>query len=74
MDRNEWIQAFAGALDASVLPDDEVEQVLALAGEAAHGSERTAAPLACWIAGRAGDSPVQALEAARKLSGDATQG
>ncbi|MHB8263132.1 MAG: DUF6457 domain-containing protein [Acidimicrobiales bacterium] len=71
MDRTGWIQAFASTLDAAVLPEEEVEQVLALAGEAAHGSERSAAPLACWIAGRAGVSPAQALEAARKLAGDA---
>lgn len=33
---------------------EEVRELLELAGTAAHASERTAAPLACWIAGRAG--------------------
>lgn len=71
MNRTEWIQAFGDALNAATLPEEEVEQVLSLAGEAAHGSERSAAPLACWIAGRSGHTPAQALEAARKLTGNA---
>lgn len=30
----------------------EIRELLDLAASAAHDSERTAAPLACWIAGR----------------------
>ncbi|MCL4433237.1 MAG: DUF6457 domain-containing protein [Actinobacteria bacterium] len=73
MNRAEWIQAFADALDAAMLPEEEVELVLSLASEAAHGSERAAAPLACWIAGRSGASPARALEVARKLADDAVR-
>jgi len=40
----------------------ERRTLLAMAGVAAHASERLAAPLACWMAGRAG---LTAEEAAR---------
>jgi hypothetical protein len=50
----EWIAAFAQRL--GVEPPDEatVEALLDLAGVAAHASERIAAPIACWLVGRAG--------------------
>jgi hypothetical protein len=38
-----------------------------MAGEAAHSSERVAAPVSCWVAARAGVSPAEALEAARSV-------
>ena len=63
--RAEWICAFAAALNVSDLSEEEVEALLGLAGEAAHASERTTAPLACWIAAKSGLSPQQAFEAAR---------
>jgi Domain of unknown function (DUF6457) len=54
MTAREWIDAFAAELGVEP-PDDEVAaKLLALAGTAAHASERTAAPLACWLVGRAG--------------------
>ena len=37
--------------------------MLDLAGEAAHSSERVAAPVACWVAARAGVTPDEAIEA-----------
>jgi hypothetical protein len=69
MDRREWIEAFAAMLKAPPLTEDDTEVVLALAAEAAHASERTAAPLACWIAAKAGVSTRQALDAARQVPG-----
>ena len=36
--------------------EEEVRGLLDLAGTAAHSSERTAAPIACWLAGRANPS------------------
>jgi hypothetical protein len=50
----EWIAAFAERL--GVEPPDEatVEALLDLAGVAAHASERIAAPIACYLIGRAG--------------------
>jgi hypothetical protein len=50
--RDEWIAAFAREAGVSGPSPSEVRELLELAGTAAHASERTAAPLACWIAGR----------------------
>jgi hypothetical protein len=65
MTDREWVDGFAAALGVPAPRDDEVALVLQLAGEAAHASERTAAPVACWMAAAAGLTPAQALEAAR---------
>ncbi len=71
MDRAQWIKTFAAELGVPSPSEDEVEFVLALAGEAAHASERSAAPLACWVAAQAGFSAREALEAARMVPGGA---
>ena len=54
MDGNEWIARFAERLGVGVPEPAVVEELLALAGDAAHGSERLAAPIACYLVGRAG--------------------
>ncbi|HEV3048306.1 MAG TPA: DUF6457 domain-containing protein [Solirubrobacteraceae bacterium] len=54
MTRDEWIAAFAREAGVERPTGEEIRELLELAGTAAHASERTAAPLACWIAGRAG--------------------
>ncbi len=56
----EWIAAFAAALGVEPPDDDTVTTLLDLAGVAAHASERTAAPIACWLIGKAGLSPAAA--------------
>lgn len=68
MDGAEWIAAFAAEAGVSAPSDDEVQQLLALAGIAAHASERTAAPISCWIAARAGLSPADARAVAARLA------
>jgi Domain of unknown function (DUF6457) len=68
MTAREWIEAFAAAIGADAPDDATVEQLLALAGAAAHASERTAAPIACWLAGRAGLDPAVALEKAELVA------
>jgi Domain of unknown function (DUF6457) len=50
----EWLVAYSEALGIEAPTEEEVKQILALAGVAAHSSERTAAPVACWLAARAG--------------------
>jgi hypothetical protein len=50
--RDEWIAAFARQAGVQPPSVEEIRDLLELAGAAAHASERTAAPLACWIAGR----------------------
>jgi hypothetical protein len=64
MTGREWIDAFASALDVDPPDDATVEALLDLAGVAAHASERIAAPIACWLVGRAGVTIDQARRAA----------
>src|SRR5207253_3181599 len=40
-----------------------------IVGEAAHSSERVAAPVACWLSARAGRSPDESLAIARRVAG-----
>ena len=68
MDAHEWIAAFAAEAGVDTPSEAEVEQLLALAGVAAHASERTAAPISCWIAARAGLSPADARALAVRLA------
>lgn len=57
---SEWIAGFAERLGVPVPDRETVEALLALAGTAAHASERTAAPIACYLAGVAGVDLVRA--------------
>lgn len=63
----EWIAAFADRL--GIDPPDEtiIAELLDLAGVAAHASQRTAAPIACWLIGRAGLTPTDGLKLAREV-------
>ena len=54
MDANEWIGEFAKVLGTEPPTEEETGEILELAATAAHASERIAAPLACWLAGRDG--------------------
>lgn len=69
--RDEWIAAFAREVGVERPSPQEVRELLELAGTAAHASERTAAPLACWIAGRSELSP-QELRAIAERVGEPT--
>lgn len=64
----QWLDDFAAALGTTPPTDAEVEALLALAGVAAHASERTAAPVSCWLAAKAGMSPADAADVARRLA------
>ncbi len=68
MNAKEWIAAFAERLGTEPPSTAEFKVLLDLAGEAAHSSERVAAPVACWVAARAGADPASALEAARGVA------
>jgi hypothetical protein len=67
MNAKEWIAAFAERLGTDPPSTEEFRVLLDLAGEAAHSSERVAAPVACWVAAKAGADPTVALEAAKQL-------
>jgi DNA-binding transcriptional ArsR family regulator len=64
---HEWIDAFAARLGAEAPSAAEREAILDFAGEAAHSSERIAAPIACWIAAKHGVSIADAMRAAQEL-------
>jgi hypothetical protein len=69
MNRDQWVEAYAELLGTAPLTPAEIDDLLALAGLAAHGSERTAAPLACYLAGRSGKRIEDALALARRPAG-----
>lgn len=66
----EWAERFAVALGVPPPSQEEADALLALAGAAAHASERTAAPLSTWLAGRAGITPAEARAAAERLASE----
>jgi uncharacterized protein DUF6457 len=68
MNAREWIDAYAERLGVEPPTTEEFSTLLDLAGEAAHSSERVAAPVACWIAARAGRDPADALSQAREVA------
>jgi hypothetical protein len=70
MTATEWIRAFCEEIGAEPPGEAENEQILSLAAVAAHASERIAAPIACWVAGRSG-RPLAELEHVAKGIGDA---
>jgi len=63
-----WVARFAAELGIDPPSPDEVESLLALAGTAAHASERTAAPLSTWLVGRAGLPPDEAHRLAVRVA------
>jgi hypothetical protein len=70
MNAPDWLAAYADKLGVPPPTKDELKAVLDLAGEAAHSSERIAAPVACWLAARAGVSLEQAMALAQEVGGD----
>jgi hypothetical protein len=68
MTRDRWVRAFCAELGVDAPTAEEEEQLLELASIAAHSSERPAAPLACWAAGRTGRSPAELGEIARGIN------
>jgi len=69
MDARAWLAIYAEELGVAPPSEEEVERLLALAGVAAHSSERIAAPIACWLTARAGTSPEDALAIAERIGG-----
>jgi hypothetical protein len=68
LDTRGWLDKYTAALGSPPIADEEVEMLLALAGVAAHASERTAAPVSCYLAARSGVPLADALAAARHLA------
>ncbi|MGA9860366.1 MAG: DUF6457 domain-containing protein [Solirubrobacteraceae bacterium] len=66
----EWLAAYAQKLGIPAPTEQELEAVLDLAGEAAHSSQRIAAPVACWLAAKAGVELDEAMRLAKEVSTD----
>jgi hypothetical protein len=71
MNAPDWLASYAEKLGVPPPTKDELEAVLDLAGEAAHASERIAAPVACWLSARAGVEIGEAMRLAREVGADA---
>ena len=67
MTGDEWVAAFAEGLGVEPPDPATVELLLELAAVAAHASERTAAPIACYLAGHVGVDAAAATELARAV-------
>ena len=65
MDGKEYVRSLAAQLGVDPLDDATIDTLLELAGVAAHSSERIAAPLACYLVGRAGADPAEVLATLR---------
>jgi Domain of unknown function (DUF6457) len=70
MNAKDWIAAYAEQLEIEPPTAGEFKAILDLAAEAAHGSERIAAPVACWLSAKAGRSLEESLSLARGMPQD----
>ena len=66
MTAEQWVEQFAKEIGADAPSKQEIDEILKLAAEAAHSSERTAAPVACWTAGRSGKPLAELIEVAER--------
>ena len=70
MSGEDWVREFAVLAGGSPPTETEIGKLLKLAADAAHSSERIAAPLACWVAGREGLDLGEAIDLADRVGGD----
>ena len=70
MNASEWLAAFAQRLGTEPPTTEQFKTILDMAGEAAHSSERVAAPAATWMAAKAGVDLDEALRIAREIETD----
>jgi hypothetical protein len=71
-DTQDWLARFAAEVGTTPPTPGEMDLLLALAGTAARAAERTAAPITCWLAARAGVAPQDALAAGQRLAAKLT--
>jgi hypothetical protein len=70
MKRDGWLAGFARRIGTEPPSSEEIRVLLEIAATAAHASERTAAPIACWLAGRSDLSLDQLRSAAEAVAGE----
>ncbi len=68
MKAQEWLEAFAAEIGAEAPDEETMGELLELAATAAHSSERIAAPIACYLAGRDGRPLAELRGAAERIS------
>ena len=71
MKRDEWLAEFSEKLGLDPPTEAEIAALLDIAATAAHSSERTAAPIACWLAGRTDLDPEGLKAVAESVSPEA---
>ena len=69
MNADQWLTAFAAEIGAEAPDEKTFSELLELAAVAAHSSERIAAPIACFMAGRDGRSVAELKAAAERVAG-----
>ena len=74
MTAQEFLEAFAAQVGVPAPSAEEFETLLEVASIAAHGSERLAAPLACWLGGASGMPAAELLAAAKRVAARAEAG
>ncbi len=70
MDANSWLAGYAEKIGVPAPTKAELKAVLDLAGVAAHSSQRIAAPVAAWMAGKAGLDLDEAMRLAEQVPTD----
>jgi len=70
MNAKDWLAAYGKKLGTDPPTPEEFKTLLDLAGVAAHSSERVAAPVACWMAARAGADLGRAMQLAGEVNTD----
>jgi len=68
MEPQEWLASFADRLGLDELSQSDIDTLLEIASIAAHTSERLAAPLTCYLIGRAGIAPIEAKAIAEEIA------
>jgi hypothetical protein len=68
----DWLARFAAEVGINPPTSEELDTLLELAGIVAHASERPAAPMTCWLVGRAGLAPRDALAVGQRLAAGGT--
>lgn len=70
MEPEDWVRAFCERIGVEEPPPHEVEDLLAIAATAAHSSQRIAAPIATWAAGRSGRPAAELQAIAEEIAAD----
>lgn len=67
MTAEDWLDLFAKELGADAPSGWTIDRILELAAEAAHSSERIAAPVACWLGAQSGKPLEDLIEIAKRI-------